>query len=197
MDLARAARNAVACDLFDADFCLLQPWIVSAETATCSWRWRIAAANLPRGCCNHAALKRAPTANIPEGDGFLMRHGWTVAWCGWQWDVVQSPALMGLNPPDGARRTVSRSWAMSWLNFSQTSDLTHKLLANRVHHPYRADDVRRFCRRMMTVRDWPGENAPRFLGTGGDLRARSGGRSSPTTGMSGSRADSSQAKSMR
>ena len=28
-----------------------------------------------------------------------MHHGCTIAWCGWQWDVNRSPALLGLEAP--------------------------------------------------------------------------------------------------
>jgi hypothetical protein len=33
---------------------------------------------------------------IDAGDGWLMSQGWTLAWCGWQWDVLRSPGLLGL-----------------------------------------------------------------------------------------------------
>ncbi len=40
-----------------------------------------------------------PTARIHPGDGWLFRAGWTVASCGWQWDVPRSPARLGLDAP--------------------------------------------------------------------------------------------------
>src|SRR5919201_1813724 len=40
-----------------------------------------------------------PTDEIDAGDRFLMRRGWTVAFCGWQWDVDRQPGLMGLEAP--------------------------------------------------------------------------------------------------
>jgi hypothetical protein len=36
---------------------------------------------------------------LDPGDGFLLRDGWTIAWCGWQWDVVRGPASLGLRAP--------------------------------------------------------------------------------------------------
>lgn len=33
------------------------------------------------------------------GDGFLERHGFTMMWVGWQWDVPKRPGLMGLDAP--------------------------------------------------------------------------------------------------
>src|SRR5206468_3403664 len=40
-------------------------------------------------------LHLAPRA----ADGFLMRRGWTVAFCGWQWDIDPLPGLTGLEAP--------------------------------------------------------------------------------------------------
>ena len=51
------------------------------------------------GLYNRAAPVLEPTAEIDPGDGFLLRHGFTLAWCGWQWDVPRSPARMGLTAP--------------------------------------------------------------------------------------------------
>jgi hypothetical protein len=48
---------------------------------------------------NRAAPVLEPTAEIDPGDGFLLDRGFTVAWCGWQWDVPRSPARMGLAAP--------------------------------------------------------------------------------------------------
>jgi hypothetical protein len=33
-----------------------------------------------------------PSAEADFGNGFLMRHGWSVAWIGWQHDVPRRPA---------------------------------------------------------------------------------------------------------
>lgn len=40
-----------------------------------------------------------PDDRIDPGDGFLFARGWTVAWCGWQWDVPRPSARIGFNPP--------------------------------------------------------------------------------------------------
>ncbi len=39
-------------------------------------------------------------AGVPHpGDGFLLERGWTIAWCGWQWDVLRAQGLLGLSAP--------------------------------------------------------------------------------------------------
>jgi hypothetical protein len=37
--------------------------------------------------------------SLDPGDGFLLRDGWTIAWCGWQWDVTRG-ADIGLRAPN-------------------------------------------------------------------------------------------------
>ena len=36
---------------------------------------------------------------IEAGDGYLLRRGWTVAFCGWQCDVPRESGRMGLSAP--------------------------------------------------------------------------------------------------
>lgn len=39
-----------------------------------------------------------PTSGAAIGDGFLMRHGFTLVWVGWQFDVPDDPELLRLEP---------------------------------------------------------------------------------------------------
>ena len=48
---------------------------------------------------NYAPIQLKATDYIDPGDGFLMRNGWTVAWCGWQWDVPKDGAGLSLRAP--------------------------------------------------------------------------------------------------
>ncbi|MBT6275635.1 MAG: hypothetical protein HOI95_16065 [Chromatiales bacterium] len=48
---------------------------------------------------NYAPIQVAHSRAIDPGDGFLMRHGWTVAFCGWQWDVPHGPQAMSVRAP--------------------------------------------------------------------------------------------------
>ena len=43
-----------------------------------------------------AAFGADPLA-VDAGDGFVLQRGWSVAWCGWQWDIQSG---MGLQAPD-------------------------------------------------------------------------------------------------
>src|SRR4051812_1535035 len=90
VDLDKAARDADGNVSFAADFCLLQP----ADPARANRRLLFDVANRGRKVAvarfNHAPPEVTPTANIDPGDGFLFRHGWSVVWTGWQWDVIRS-----------------------------------------------------------------------------------------------------------
>jgi Alpha/beta hydrolase domain len=48
---------------------------------------------------NHAVGSADPSTSAEMGDGFLMRHGFTVAWIGWQWDVTDDTRLMHFAAP--------------------------------------------------------------------------------------------------
>jgi hypothetical protein len=41
-----------------------------------------------------------PSVPLDCGDGFLMRHGYIVVWCGWQHDVPAVDGLMRIHVPD-------------------------------------------------------------------------------------------------
>lgn len=36
---------------------------------------------------------------VDAGDAFVLRRGWAVLWCGWQWDLVRGPGRVGLDAP--------------------------------------------------------------------------------------------------
>ncbi len=100
-DLDKAPRDAEGKVRFWADFVLLQPADPARGTR------RLLSYVVNRGLRVGVPFNRAaprlptlpPTDNIDPGDGFLMRRGWTVAFCGWQWDVDRQPGLMGLEAP--------------------------------------------------------------------------------------------------
>ena len=154
VDLDKAARNEQGRVEFLADFCILQP----ADAARGSGRLLFEVANRGRRLLPRH-LNRAPngedvTDEIAVGDGFLMRHGWTVAWCGWQWDVVRGPGLVGLEAPHATEngQPISGKIAVEWQPNAPAGD---KLLANRVHHPYLAADLNEQDA-ILSVREWQG-----------------------------------------
>ena len=104
-----------------------------------------------------AFFNRGPTppitsAEVPEGDGFLLNHGYSVLSVGWQWDVYRSDALLGLDAPEIAidgREVTGQACVEMRPNVVETT----RLLANRDHRPYPVADPDD-PDAMLTVRDW-------------------------------------------
>lgn len=159
VDLDTAVRDDTGQVLFSADFSLLQPM----DPAKASRRLLFEVVNrgrklMPR-MIHHAAPTAVPTAAIDPGDGFLLRRGWTLAWCGWQWDVIRSPALMGLDAPeagsDMGHSALTSLQGQTLLQFQPNERSYNHLLADRVHQPYPTADVND-PDAVLTVRDWQG-----------------------------------------
>ncbi|MGI9148213.1 MAG: alpha/beta hydrolase domain-containing protein [Chloroflexota bacterium] len=100
-DLKRAARDADGKVRFWADFVLLQP--ADSERGNRRLLYYVVNRGQRTGVPFNRFAPRLPTLppsdEIDLGDGFLMKRGWTVAMCGWQWDVERQPGVMGLEAP--------------------------------------------------------------------------------------------------
>jgi hypothetical protein len=161
---AAAAANASITDIDNAergpdglvhilaDFCLLQP----VEPVRGQRRLLLDVVNRGRknltGIFNRSERPLEPSERVDPGDGFLMRRGWTLAWCGWQWDVVRSQALMGLEAPQAVEN--GRPIAGRVLvQFQPNERLADHVLCDRVHRPYPAADVEE-PEAELGVRDW-------------------------------------------
>ena len=140
VDLDLAPRSGDGRVRFSGDVCLLIP----ADPERGARRLIVELPNrgrrrLPRYLLR-APIGAAGTADIPPGDGFLLRRGYAIAWIGWQWDVVRSEALMGLDAPlafqDGRPLT-----GETILRFQPNAGHTTHLLADLSHQPYPTSDV--------------------------------------------------------
>lgn len=98
-DLDRAPREAGGRVTFAGDFYLLRP----VDPARGNGALLLDVPNRGRkvalGMLNSAARVPDPSGPDDFGNGFLMRHGWTVAWIGWQPDVPRVDGLMALDVP--------------------------------------------------------------------------------------------------
>ena len=104
-----------------------------------------------------AFFNRGPTPSIdsdaiPDGDGFLLRHGYSVLSIGWQWDVYRSDALLGLEAP-AIRIDGSPVTGQACVEMRPNANEVTRLLANREHRPYPVADVADTSA-MLLVRDW-------------------------------------------
>lgn len=154
VDLEYAERGDDGQVHFLADFCLLQP----VDPAKGSRRLLFDVLNrgrkvVPRQI-NRAPAELVPTERIDPGDGFLLRDGWTIAWCGWQWDVIRSDALMGLAPPQALDEAGVPIQGQVLVQFQVNEPTRDHVLADRAHQPYPTADVHDL-QAVLSVRDRP------------------------------------------
>ncbi|WP_238846239.1 alpha/beta hydrolase domain-containing protein [Nocardia terpenica] len=97
VDLDRAPRGADGRVRFDADVRLLRPATGGNGRALLVLPNRGMTLGLPFE--RQTALPFDPAAVPSPGDAFLLRRGWTIAWCGWQWDILRSTGALGLTAP--------------------------------------------------------------------------------------------------
>src|SRR5262249_3794738 len=98
-DISLAPRDRDGRIEASADFSMLKP----ADPARGNRRLLLDVPNRGRkvalGLFNSAVRVPDPTTAEDFGNGFLMRSGYTVAWCGWQHDVPRQDGLMALSVP--------------------------------------------------------------------------------------------------
>jgi hypothetical protein len=164
-DLRLAPRGEGGRVRFEADFCLLRP----ADPARASGRLLFHVANRGRyGLLPFSTTAAPPPAAITEridpGDGFLLRRGWTIAWCGWQWDVPRRPGLLGLLAPEANLPDGGGDGQVTVRFQPHVRAPRHALdhwpldpppgLPDHGHRPYRPLDLDE-ATAVLTVRDWP------------------------------------------
>jgi hypothetical protein len=98
-DLPLAPRDTQGLVHFSADWRLLRP----VEPQRGNHRLLFDILNRGRGPVLrniNSAPDVAPHQPLDPGNGFLMRQGYSVAWCGWQHDVPDAPGLLRLRAPE-------------------------------------------------------------------------------------------------
>ncbi|MCL0028543.1 alpha/beta hydrolase domain-containing protein [Dehalococcoidia bacterium] len=156
VDLELAPREAGGRVRFSADFAMLQPLNPQKGNG------RILFDVVNRGrktVLAYNSVQRAmdPDAPLSAGNGFLMRHGFTVVWCGWQADVPPAPQLIGLSAPQALGSDGKPLTGRILCQFQCDTPTTLFLLADRQHLPHPPVDVNDPSA-LLTVRDHP--NAP-------------------------------------
>ena len=135
-DLDRAPRNAVGRVEFAADFALLRP----VDPARGNGGLLLDVPNRGRKIAlamfNSAVRAADPGAREDFGNGFLMRHGWTVAWVGWQPDVPRIDGLMALDVP-----RARGAGGLVRCEFRPNTRADVLPLADRYHIPHPAAEV--------------------------------------------------------
>jgi hypothetical protein len=156
-DIARAPRNAAGLVEASADFYLLRP----VDPARGNRRLLLDIPNRGRkvalGMFNSTIRVPDPTTAEDFGNGFLMRHGYTVAWCGWQHDVPRQDGLMALTVPTarGDGGPISGPVLCEWRPNSRVESLP---MADRYHIAQPTADLTDPAARL-TVREHAGAPA--------------------------------------
>jgi Alpha/beta hydrolase domain len=135
VDLELAPRNARGEVESSADVMILAPADRSRANGA-------AVIDIPnRGGATALALNRGRFARDPAqpddlGDGFLMRHGFSVVVIGWQWDVPRRPGLLGLTAP-AATDHGTRVTGLVRSDFHVDAPQAEHAIGDRDHVPYR------------------------------------------------------------
>jgi hypothetical protein len=137
-DLNLAPRDTSGQVHFSADFRLLRPVDVQRGNRRMLFdvlnRGRaLALRNL------NSAPNAAPDELLP-GNGFLMRQGYTIAWCGWQHDAPDVPGALRLHAPSAAISEGPISGKVV-TTFQPNSPTVVEPLGNRGHRPYLTHDI--------------------------------------------------------
>ena len=140
-DIALAPRNADGNVEMSADFHLVRPKVMEKGRGTVLHEVNNRGRKGMLSYFNMAEGSLAPTTEAHFGDGFLMRHGFTLLWLGWQWDVPDDdPLRMRMHPPIAANPDGSAIAGLVRADFVVRSAADHHSLADRNHRPYQVQD---------------------------------------------------------
>ena len=135
-DLKLAPRDSAGRAHCVADFTILQPEDPSRGSH------RIVFDVVNRG--NPTILTNLNSAGqrLGAGNGFLMRHGYTVVWCGWQYDVPPgTPGLVKAYVPEALNSDGSSISGRIAIGFQPHAVTPTHTLADRLHKPHPAADI--------------------------------------------------------
>ncbi len=146
-DIERAPRNADGKVEFAGDFYLLRPVDGSRGNGSLLFEVANRGRKLALGTFNSAPRLPDPTRPQDFGNGFLMRHGYTVAWTGWQADVPREGGMMALDVPRA--KGVTDFVRVELRPHTRANELP---LGDRGHIPQPTIDVAD-CQARLTVRE--------------------------------------------
>ena len=99
VNLAKAPRNRRGRVAYSSNFCILKPVDMARGNGKIFFDAPNRGSKRILGFLNDAPASNDPGALEDAGNGFLMRHGYTVVWCGWQGDLMPLKDWLVLNVP--------------------------------------------------------------------------------------------------
>jgi hypothetical protein len=152
-DLDLAPRDSSGKVLFSADVSILQP--ANPDRGNRRILFDVVNRGRKTALSLNGVPNTDPIAPLIPGNGFLMRHGFTVVWCGWQADVPPTPGLIGLQAPEAIGPDGPLSGQI--LGYFQCDEPSQVLLlSHRQHLANPATDIND-PGATLTVRDHPNE----------------------------------------
>ena len=149
-DLNLAPRNEQGQVTFSSDFRILRP----VDPARGNRRLLLDVLNRGKALALrniNSAPEVAPDAPPNAGNGFLMREGYTVVWCGWQHDVPDAPGLLRINAPE-ARENGEPVSGTIVVTVQPHVPGQVQFLSDRLHRPYASNHLEDW-NAVMTVQD--------------------------------------------
>ena len=98
-DIDYAPRNAAGKVEFHSDFFLIKPKDITRGNGTVLYEVSNRGRKGMLGYFNNAAGSLDPETEAEMGDGFLMQHGFTLLWLGWQFDPPLQDGRIRIYPP--------------------------------------------------------------------------------------------------
>ena len=150
-DIGLAPRNGDGLVEFSADFRVVKP----VDNDHGNGRLLLDVVN--RG--KELALKNInsapdgpPDADPHPGNGFMMRHGYSLVWCGWQHDVPSAPGLFRCNVPNAQNADGSPVSGKIVIAFQPMTRVDTQFLSDREHQPYPTNHLESW-ESVLTVQD--------------------------------------------
>ena len=154
-DIKLAPRNAQGQVEFAADFRILRP----DDPAKGNGRLLLDVLNRGKALALrniNSAPDVAPDVPLDPGNGFMMREGYTVVWCGWQHDVPDAPGLLRIYAPE-AQKNGEPIAGRIVVTFQPNAVVQSQYLSDRMHRAYPTNHPESWDS-VMTVQD--DEDAP-------------------------------------
>jgi hypothetical protein len=157
-DIELAPRDAKRCVNFTAHLAILRPVNRTKGNRRLLFDVVNRGRKLALTFFNSTGKGTDPTFQLEPGNGWLMRQGYTVVWCGWQADVPPNPLLMGMQAPEALDSDGKPLTGRILCQFQSNEPTKVFLLAHQEHLPHPPADADEKDA-LLTVRDHPNEPA--------------------------------------
>ena len=134
-DLQHAPRDAQGLVHCTADFRLLKP------VALHHGNQRLLLDIVNRGNPTVLTNFNSAVGRQEPGNGFLMRQGYTVLWCGWQDDVPTTAGLIRIHVPEAVEADGKPIAGQIAVTFQPDARMQVQILSDRMHRPHPARDL--------------------------------------------------------